>query len=84
MTRWKQSELTCREMVEIVNDYLADVLATEERASFEQHLHACPWCLTYLGHMQQTIALVGGLREEELPAEVEAGLRAAFRARRGS
>jgi hypothetical protein len=79
---WKQSELTCREVVEVVNDYLTDAMATPERASFEQHLHACPWCLTYLNQMRQTIALTGQLNDEPLPTDVEAGLRAAFRAQR--
>jgi anti-sigma factor RsiW len=85
---WKQSELACRDVVEAVNDYLDDVLATPLRASFEQHLHACPWCLTYLDQMRQTVALTAGLArttttslETELPPELEVELRAAFRSR---
>jgi anti-sigma factor RsiW len=82
VTRWKQAELTCREIVEVVNDYVGGVMSTEDRASFEQHLHACPWCLTYLQQIRQTIALVGRLNEESLPPELEQSLRALFRARR--
>ncbi len=77
--RWKQTELTCREVVEVVNDYLMDAMTTEERASFEQHLHACPWCLTYLDQVRQTIALTGRLTESSLQPEVERDLRAVFR-----
>jgi anti-sigma factor RsiW len=82
VTRWKQTELTCREIVEVVNDYLDDVMASEERASFEQHLHACPWCLTYLRQIRQTVALGARLNEETLAPEVEQTLRALFRAQR--
>ena len=82
MIRWKQTELTCREVVEVVNDYLAAGLAPEDRAAFEQHLHACPWCMTYLRQIEQTAALGGRLAEESLPPAVEDRLRALFRARR--
>lgn len=82
--RWKQTELTCREIVEVVNDYLGDAMSTEDRASFEQHLHACPWCLTYLDQMRQTVTLAGKLTEASLPPELEQGVRALFRARRSS
>jgi anti-sigma factor RsiW len=80
--RWKQSELTCREIVEVVNDYLDEQMVPEEKASFEQHLHACPWCLTYLHQIKQTVALGGRLNEETLPPAMEQNLRALFRARR--
>lgn len=82
MTRWQQTELTCREVVEVVNDYLGDFMSADDRASFEQHLHACPWCLTYLRQIRETVALGGRLREDALPADVEQNLLALFRARR--
>jgi predicted anti-sigma-YlaC factor YlaD len=82
VTRLKQTELTCREIVEVVNDYLEDAMAPEERASFEQHLHACPWCLTYFDQMRATSVFARRVTESTLPPEVEAGIRALFRARR--
>jgi hypothetical protein len=82
VTRWKQTELTCREIVEVVNDYLGEAMAPADRASFEQHLHACPWCLTYLRQIRQTVAFSGRLNEDSLPPGMEQSLRALFRARR--
>jgi anti-sigma factor RsiW len=82
VTRWKQTELTCREIVEVVNDYLDEFMSAEDRASFEQHLHACPWCLTYLQQIRQAVALGGRLNEDTLSPDVERELRALFRARR--
>ncbi|HVT10235.1 MAG TPA: zf-HC2 domain-containing protein [Polyangia bacterium] len=85
MKSLKQTEVVCRDVVEVVNDYLEDAMAPPERAAFEQHLHACPWCLTYLNQIRETRAEVGRLAETDLPqlpAAVEASLRAAFRRRR--
>ncbi|HVZ72757.1 MAG TPA: zf-HC2 domain-containing protein [Polyangia bacterium] len=82
MSRWRQTEFVCRDVVEVVNDYLEDVMSTEDRASFEQHLHACPWCATYLAQLHQSSSLVRRVTEAALPADVEAGIRALFRSRR--
>ena len=81
MMRWKQTELTCREVVEIVNDYVTDAMAAEARADFEQHLHACPWCMTYLDQLRATVSLVGASakKPDPLPADVEQRFRSMFR-----
>ena len=81
MIRWKQSEVTCREVVEVVNDYLTEVMPHGRPPAASTHLHAAP-VSTYLEQMRATIKLTGRLNDDPLPAEVEAGLRAAFRARR--
>jgi len=81
----KQTEVVCRDVVEVVNDYLEDAMAPPERAAFEQHLHACPWCLTYLNQIRETRAEVGRLAAADmgqLPPAIEASLRAAFQRRR--
>ena len=61
-------ELTCRELVELVTDYLEDALPTEERRRFEHHLDGCVGCRRHLDHMRRTIIAVGHLREDDLPA----------------
>jgi predicted anti-sigma-YlaC factor YlaD len=53
--------ITCREVVEIVGDYLGGVLQPADHARFEQHLHACTWCMTYLDQVRDTIELTGHL-----------------------
>src|SRR4051812_45684181 len=47
--------LTCRELVELVTDYLEDALGAGDRARFEAHLRACEGCSAYLGQMRSTI-----------------------------
>lgn len=73
-------ELTCREVVELVNDYIDGVMPLEERVRLERHLDDCPHCVVYLEQMRTTVAAVGRLGEEELEAEVPADLLRAFRA----
>jgi len=87
MKSLKQTEIVCRDVVEIVHEYLEDALSSSERAGFEQHLHACPWCLTYMDQIRATALSVGKLGEAELPSlalpsAVESSLVAMFRARR--
>jgi predicted anti-sigma-YlaC factor YlaD len=60
------TELTCREMVELVSDYLEGALADHDRARFEQHLVLCEGCTAYLDQMRRTVALVGRLRDHVL------------------
>ena len=60
------TELTCREMVELVSDYLEGALADHDRARFEQHLVLCEGCTAYLDQMRRTVALVGRLRDRVL------------------
>jgi hypothetical protein len=72
-------ELTCKELVEIVTDYLEDRLSTQDRMRFEQHLAICEGCSAYLEQMRQTIQIVGTLREDSLPHESRERLLEAFR-----
>ena len=72
-------ELTCRELVEIVTDYLEGALPPEEYVRFEKHLVMCDGCAIYFDQLRETIRLTGMLREEEIPGEARDALLAAFR-----
>ena len=84
MKSLEQTGVVCRDVVEVVNDYLEDAMAPEERAAFEQHLHACPWCLTYLNQIRASSAFVRRVTAADLPPALESSLRALFRARRAT
>jgi anti-sigma factor RsiW len=73
------TELTCKELVEIVTDYLEDRLPPTDRRRFEQHLARCEGCRNYLDQMRETIHLVGGLKEDSIPARMRERLLRAFR-----
>lgn len=71
--------MTCQELVELVTDYLEDVLPQHERARFEAHLAECEGCTNYLEQMRQTIQLAGRITEESVPAGARDELLAIFR-----
>ncbi len=72
-------DLTCKEVVEIVSDYLEDALSPEDRERFEAHLRLCDGCTSYVEQMRETIRLTGMLTEEQVPVEQRERLRQAFR-----
>jgi anti-sigma factor RsiW len=72
-------EMSCRELVELVTGYLEGVLAPPERARFEQHLEACPYCVVYVSQMREVIGTLGKLSEEAISAPAREALLGAFR-----
>ena len=72
-------EMPCRELVELVSDYLQDRLSPRDRARFETHLAECEYCETYLEQMRQSIRALGRLQEESLSVEAREALLSAFR-----
>jgi anti-sigma factor RsiW len=63
-------ELVCRELVELVTEYLGGTLSAENRARLEQHLSSCPPCTAYLAQMTTTLELAAELgAPDELPDE---------------
>jgi anti-sigma factor RsiW len=71
--------ISCQEVVDLVTDYLEGAMPVEERSLFEQHLNFCDGCVWYVDQIQTTIAAVGRIREEDVPAETRDQLMAAFR-----
>ncbi|HSU97116.1 MAG TPA: zf-HC2 domain-containing protein [Gemmatimonadaceae bacterium] len=79
MTTPAYQELTCKELVELVTDYLEDSLSTIERRRFDEHLSTCPFCQIYLDQIRQTSHILGHLKEEEMPREAIETLLGHFR-----
>ena len=74
-----RTELTCREMVELMTAYLEDALSAEDRARFESHLSGCDGCTNYLAQLRETIRVTGRLTEEQIPVRDREALLRAFR-----
>jgi anti-sigma factor RsiW len=77
-------ELSCREVVEILGDYLEGAMAPHDRARLERHLADCEGCAAYLDQLRTTIRLSGRLPEEAVTEATMAPLLEAFRAWRRS
>ena len=72
-------ELTCRELVEVVTDYLESRMPAEQRLLFEEHIAYCTWCVTYLEQMRETLRAAGMLREDDLTPEQRDALLDVFK-----
>jgi anti-sigma factor RsiW len=74
-----EDDLTCRELVELVTEYLEAALPARERERFEAHLAHCPECRDHLDDVRTVVGLAGRLTEEALPPAAEEALLDAFR-----
>jgi anti-sigma factor RsiW len=73
-------DLTCRELVELVTDYLEEALTLGERRRFERHLGTCSVCPRYVEQLRATIRVLGRLHEDDVPEPARSMLLDAFRA----
>ena len=71
--------MACKELVELVTDYLEGTLPPDQRARFENHLVECGGCRTYIAQMRETIHLTGMLSEDDITSEAEDELLRVFR-----
>lgn len=71
--------MMCRELVEVITEYLEGTLSPADRARFEAHLVVCPHCSRYLAQFRTTIRETGSLRSDDLSEELAGQLLEAFR-----
>jgi anti-sigma factor RsiW len=64
-------ELVCREVVELVTEYLAGTLPAHDRDRFDQHLATCPPCTAYLAQVKTTLELAAEVGSAPAPADDE-------------
>ncbi|MGL4423813.1 MAG: anti-sigma factor family protein [Gemmataceae bacterium] len=69
--------MVCREVLELLLDYVDGELPAEQQQQFERHLCGCLQCYAFLETYRATIRLTRALpAEAALPAELEGRLRA--------
>ena len=71
--------LTCRELTELVTDYLEGRLVFGQRLRFQLHIGMCRHCRAYLRQMKTTIRALGRLPQEPIPPELAEDLLQRFR-----
>lgn len=72
-------EMPCRELVEVITDYLEGALSPEDTQRFEEHLGVCSACALYLEQFEAVIRAVGRITsEDQLDPDLREGLVAAF------
>ena len=72
-------DLACRELVELVTEYLEGALPEEERVAFEQHLVICTGCAAHMDQVHTTRRAVGALAGDRIDPASRARLLDAFR-----
>lgn len=77
--------LSCKELVELVTDYLEDALSPDDRLRFDDHLAICEGCRSYIEQLRTTVRVLGSLSEQDISGDVRDRLLDAFTTwRRGS
>lgn len=71
--------MKCRDVVELMTDYLEGALSPEDRARFEDHIAGCDGCRAYLEQLRETRKVAGRLASERIPDSLQAELLNAFR-----
>ncbi len=74
-----EEQMTCKELVELVTEYIEGTLPNDVRMRVESHLTGCDGCTNYVEQMRQTIQLTGQIREENLSPEQRDDLLKLFR-----
>ena len=72
-------QLTCREVVELVTDYLENVLLSDMQKRLEEHAADCPGCTTYIEQIRQTVTMLRTLAEEPVFPQTKQELLQIFR-----
>ena len=72
--------VVCRQIVDLLADYLEGELDDSLGRDVQAHLEVCPECRTFLDQVRTTRSLLGQLPQpEQLPEELVARLVAEFR-----
>ncbi|MDQ1627976.1 MAG: hypothetical protein QOI54_1720 [Actinomycetota bacterium] len=71
--------LTCRELVEIVADYLDGALSADRHAAVVAHLGQCEGCYRYLAQLQSTLRVLSTVSSPNLSAQRRSAALEAFR-----
>jgi predicted anti-sigma-YlaC factor YlaD len=73
-----ETAYTCRQIVEVVTEYLDGGLATAERVAFERHVVICPPCRGYLSQIRNVTRVAAGLNENDLTPSTRQDLLKVF------
>jgi anti-sigma factor RsiW len=81
MRRWlfHRKRLTCRQLVNMLSDYVDGELPPTLQRRLEAHLEGCTPCTAFLQTFKQTQTLAQSLHDEDMPPELRQRLRSFLR-----
>lgn len=77
--RHRGDTLVCRDVVELVTDYLEGSMSPADRRAFEHHLSLCADCTAYVEQSRRTIDTLGHVQPEPPDEATRNALLDAFR-----
>jgi len=78
------TDLACKELVEIITDYLEGTLPERDRTRFDAHILTCAPCREYVEEMRTMLRLAGRLTVESISPGARDELLRAFRRMKAS
>jgi hypothetical protein len=69
-TRRLLSAKTCKQIADLMLDYLTDKLSPTVKQEFARHLSICPDCVSFVNTYKKTVQSTATLRTEEIPPKV--------------
>ena len=64
------SAKTCKQITDLMLDYLTDKLHPKLKKDFQKHLNICPDCVSFVNTYKKTVKATATLRSEEIPPKV--------------
>jgi len=62
--------IKCRDIFELLSDYLDEELESDLFAEIEEHLEECPHCISFSHTYQRTVTLCQSIEIVEVPGKV--------------
>ena len=78
------SGMECRQIAELLGDYLDGTVPKETRELIEWHIESCAPCVAFVNTYRGTIDAAKKLREVAIPPELKQRLLSVLRARQAS
>ena len=72
---------SCKEITDLMLDYLTDKLTPTIKREFMEHLSFCSDCVSFLNTYKKTVAATGTIRPEDVPPKVRESVLAFLRKR---
>jgi len=67
--------LTCKDVIELLLEFLESTLTPNVLGNVERHLDNCPACVAYLNTYKKTQELTGEVTRVPMPEDIKARLR---------
>jgi anti-sigma factor RsiW len=75
----RPSSIECRQIVDLLSDYLDGTLPKSTRELLEWHIEGCSPCVAFVNTYRGTISAATKLKDVEIPAELKQRLLAVLR-----